>query len=73
MKKKKRGEDMFNRKEIGKELFNKEEFNKEMINVAVPITIQSFFQSGVSVIDQIMVGQLGSVSITGAGLGGKFS
>lgn len=73
MKKKKRGEGMFNRKEIGKELFNKEEFNKEMINVAVPITIQNFFQSGVSVIDQIMVGQLGSVSITGAGLGGKFS
>ncbi len=64
---------MFNREEFSKGFFNKEEFNREIIRVAVPITIQSFFQSGVSVIDQIMVGQLGSISITGAGLGGKFS
>lgn len=54
-------------------MFDKREFYKEIRDIAVPITMQSFFQSSVSVIDQIMVGQLGSTSIAGAGLGGKFS
>ena len=54
-------------------MFNKDKFYKDILSIAVPITVQSFFQSSVSVIDQIMVGQLGSVSIAGAGLGGKFS
>ncbi|WP_294404086.1 MATE family efflux transporter [uncultured Clostridium sp.] len=54
-------------------MFNKRDFYNEMFKVALPITFQSLFQSSVSVIDQVMVGQLGSTSITGAGLGGKFS
>lgn len=54
-------------------MFNKKKFYNEMFKVALPITFQSLFQSSVSVIDQVMVGQLGSTSITGAGLGGKFS
>lgn len=54
-------------------MFSKKEFYREMFDIAIPITVQSFFQSSVSVIDQVMVGQLGSVNITGAGLGGKFS
>ena len=54
-------------------MFDKKEFYKEIRHIAVPITLQSFFQSSVSVIDQIMVGQLGSISIAGAGIGGKFS
>lgn len=54
-------------------MFDKREFYKEIRHIAVPITLQSLFQSSVSVIDQIMVGQLGSVSIAGAGIGGKFS
>lgn len=54
-------------------MFNKDKFYKDILSIAVPITVQSFFQSSVSVIDQIMVGQLGSVSIAGVGLGGKFS
>lgn len=49
------------------------ELNKEIIKIAVPITIQSLFQASLSVIDQIMVGQLGKNSIAGIGLGGKFS
>lgn len=57
----------------GKIMFNKKDFYNEMIKVALPVTFQSLFQSSVSVIDQVMVGQLGSTSITGAGLGGKFS
>lgn len=41
--------------------------------IAVPISLQSLFQSSLSVIDEIMVGQLGAVSITGIGIGAKFS
>lgn len=44
-----------------------------VIKIALPITLQSLLQSSFSVIDQIMVGQLGSVSIAGIGLGGKFA
>lgn len=54
-------------------ILDKKGFYKEIRSIAVPITMQSFFQSSVSVIDQIMVGQLGSISIAGAGIGGKFS
>lgn len=49
----------------------KKGFYDELIKLAVPITIQSLFQSSLSVIDQMMVGSLGSVSIAGIGLGGK--
>lgn len=31
------------------------------------------FQSSFSIIDQIMIGQLGSISVAGVGLAGKFS
>lgn len=54
-------------------MYDKREFYKEIRHIAVPITLQSLFQSSVSVIDQIMVGQLGSINIAGAGIGGKFS
>ncbi|MCF0228004.1 MAG: hypothetical protein HUJ52_04230, partial [Malacoplasma sp.] len=42
------------------------------IKIAVPVTLQSLLQSSFSVIDQVMTGQLGSISIAGIGLGGKF-
>lgn len=48
-------------------------FYKTVWNIALPVTLQSLLQSSFSVIDQIMTGQLGSVSIAGIGLGGKFS
>lgn len=41
--------------------------------LAVPVALQSMLQSSFSIIDQIMLGQLGSVSIAGVGLAGKFS
>ena len=46
---------------------------KSVISIALPITVQSLVQASFSVIDQIMTGQLGSVSVAGIGLGGKFS
>lgn len=51
----------------------KESFGKTVIRIAVPVTLQSLLQSSFSVIDQLMIGKLGSESIAGVGLGGKFS
>lgn len=48
-------------------------FFRTVCNIAVPVTLQSMLQSSFSVIDQIMIGQLGSSSIAGVGLAGKFS
>ena len=48
-------------------------FSKSLIRIALPVTLQSLLQSSFSVIDQIMIGQLGSESIAGIGLGGKFA
>lgn len=49
------------------------EFYQSIKKVAIPITIQSLLQSALSLIDQIMIGHLGSESIAGVGLAGKFS
>ncbi len=51
----------------------KKEFQRELFQIAVPVTLQCLLQSSFSVVDQIMTGQLGSVSIAGIGLGGKFA
>ena len=48
-------------------------FFRKVCNLAVPVALQSLLQSSFSMIDQIMIGQLGSVSIAGVGLAGKFS
>lgn len=48
-------------------------FYKVVWSIALPVTLQSLLQSSFSVIDQVMTGQLGSISIAGIGLGGKFS
>lgn len=52
---------------------DKKEFHRALARTAVPITLQSLLQSSFSVVDQVMVGQLGSVSIAGIGLASKFS
>lgn len=48
-------------------------FLKTVCNIALPVTLQSMLQSSFSVVDQIMIGQLGSTSIAAIGLAGKFS
>lgn len=48
-------------------------FRSSLIQIALPVTLQSLLQSSFSMIDQIMIGQLGSDSIAGIGLGGKFA
>lgn len=49
------------------------EFQKSLVHIALPVTLQSLLQSSFSIIDQVMIGQLGSISIAGIGLAGKFA
>lgn len=51
----------------------KRKFRHTVWKIAFPVTLQSLLQSSFSVIDQVMIGRLGSSSIAGVGLGGKFS
>ena len=51
--------------------------NKVFLNLvlalALPVALQSMLQASFGIIDQIMIGQLGSVSVAGVGLAGKFA
>lgn len=48
-------------------------FFKNVCSLAIPVALQSMLQASFGMIDQIMIGQLGSVSVAGVGLAGKFS
>lgn len=48
-------------------------FARTVCSLSVPTALQSMLQSSFSIIDQIMIGQLGSVSVAAVGLAGKFS
>lgn len=48
-------------------------FFESVCSLAIPVALQSMLQSSFSIVDQIMIGQLGSVSVAGVGLAGKFS
>lgn len=48
-------------------------FLKTVCLLAIPVALQSMLQSSFSIVDQIMIGQLGSISVAGVGLAGKFS
>lgn len=50
----------------------KDTFEKNILKIALPVTLQSLLQSSFGIVDQVMIGQLGSSSIAGIGLGGKF-
>lgn len=52
---------------------NNKNFYKNVAGIALPVTLQSLLQSSFGVIDQLMIGKLGSNSIAGVGLGAKFS
>lgn len=51
----------------------RDELKKGLVSIALPVTLQSLLQSSFSIIDQVMIGQLGSASIAGIGLAGKFA
>lgn len=48
-------------------------FFRSVCSLAIPAALQSILQASFSIVDQIMIGQLGSVSVAGVGLAGKFS
>lgn len=51
----------------------KKEYLREILQIGLPITLQSILQASYSLVDQIMVGTLGTIGIAGGGLVGKFS
>lgn len=48
-------------------------FFKTVWRLALPVALQSMLQASFCVVDQMMIGQLGTVSVAGVGLAGKFS
>jgi len=47
------------------------DFHKEVFKIAIPVALQSMLQSSFSMVDQIMVGQLGEESIAAVEIAGK--
>ena len=48
-------------------------FMKSLCKIAVPVTLQSMLQASFSIVDQIMIGQLGETNISAVGLESNFS
>lgn len=51
----------------------KDTFFKSVCALSIPVALQSMLQSSFSMVDQIMIGQLGAVHVAGVGLAGKFA
>lgn len=51
----------------------KHPFFISVLSLAVPVALQSMLQSSFSIVDQVMIGQLGSVSVAAVGIAGKFA
>ena len=51
----------------------KNSFLDSILKIALPVTVQCMLKASFSIVDQVMIGQLGSESISGIGLGGKFA
>lgn len=49
------------------------EFMKSLCKIAIPVTLQSMLQASFSIVDQIMIGQLGEINISAVGLCGNYS
>ena len=48
-------------------------FVRTLCKIAVPVTLQGMLQASFSIVDQIMIGQLGEAGIAAVGLCGNFS
>lgn len=53
--------------------FMEDDFLNSVKKIAIPVALQCMLQSSFSIIDQVMIGQLGSTSIAAVGLAGKFA
>lgn len=49
------------------------DFTRSLMKIAIPVTIQSTLTASFSIIDQLMIGQLGETSISAVGLGGNYT
>lgn len=49
----------------------REHFLREAMTIAIPVALQAMLQSSFSMIDQLMVGQLGKTAIAAVEVGGK--
>ena len=49
------------------------EFTKSLCKIAIPVTVQCMLQSSFSIVDQLMIGQLGKEAVSAVGLCGNFS
>lgn len=48
-----------------------EHFFRDSMKIAIPVALQAMLQSSFSMIDQLMVGQLGKTAIAAVEVGGK--
>ena len=48
-------------------------FMRSLCKIAIPVTLQSMLQASFSIVDQVMIGQLGETNISAVGLCGNFS
>ena len=51
----------------------KDTIYKAVCALAIPMALQSMLQSSFSMVDQIMIGQLGEINVAGVGLAGMFA
>ena len=50
-----------------------ESFVKQVLKIAIPVALQCMLQASFSIVDQVMVGSLGSVSVAAVGIAGKLN
>lgn len=65
------GKAEYHKGETTKVEYGKSAFQKEVAKIAVPVALQSMLSSSFSMVDQIMVGQLGKESIGAVEIAGK--
>ena len=51
----------------------KHSFSMEICHLVIPVALQSMLHTSFSIVDQVMIGQLGSVQVAGVGMAGKFA
>ncbi len=54
-------------------LFGNKAFWKSMLTLAIPIAVQNLLTSSFSLVDTLMVGQLGDISLAAVGIAGQWS
>ena len=52
-------------------MMKKESFLASVVGIAIPVGLQSMLQSSFSMIDQLMVGQLGSTAVSAVEVAGR--